>query len=137
MAKVMMTRPWWVSIAAGVAVIFGAITLFSGSSVLFVDGPARAAAGDYVPFVLWFNFLAGFAYIVAGAGLFLWRDWAVSLAMMIALATLITYAAFGLHIFQGGSYETRTIGAMALRSTLWLIIAFSTRAALPKVNELP
>ena len=59
---------------------------------------ARAAAGDYVPFVLWFNFLAGFAYIVAGAGLFLWRQWAVKLSLFIALATLLVFAAFGIHI---------------------------------------
>ena len=26
-----------------------------------------------VPFVLWFNFVAGFAYVMAGVGLFLWK----------------------------------------------------------------
>ena len=39
-------------------------------------GAARQAAGHYVPFVLWFNFLAGFAYIVAGVGLWMRRRWA-------------------------------------------------------------
>lgn len=118
-----------VLVAAIVAVLFGSMTLYSGGSVLFVDGPARAAAGNYVPFVLWFNFLAGFAYILAGVGLYLWRAWAVRLSLLIAIATLLVFAAFGLHIMAGGSYETRTIGAMSLRSTVWLVIAFITHIA--------
>ncbi len=130
MANGLTTRSGAVVIAALIAVLFGALTLFSGGSVLFVNGPARLAAGDYVPFVLWFNFFAGFAYILTGIGLFIGRQWAVSLAMVIAVATLLVFAGFGLHILNGGDYETRTIGAMALRSIVWLVIAFTTRAAL-------
>lgn len=37
-----------------------------------------------MPFVLWFNFLAGFAYIVAGVGLWMRRRWAMWLAVAIA-----------------------------------------------------
>ncbi len=108
---------------AVVAMVFGILTLYSGGSVLFVDGPARAAAGRYVPFVLWFNFLAGFAYILAGAGLFLWRQWAVYLSVFIFAATLIVFAAFGLHVAFDGDYETRTVFAMIFRSAVWLVIA--------------
>ena len=54
-----------------ITVIFGLLTIKSGGSVLFVDGVAREEAGNYVPFVLWFNFLSGFAYLIAGAGLFM------------------------------------------------------------------
>ena len=132
MANGLTTRPRRIVIAAIIAVLFGALTLFSGGSVLFVNGPARLAAGDYVPFVLWFNFFAGFAYILAGIGLFKRRQWAVRLAMGIAVATLLVFAGFGLHILNGGGYETRTIGAMALRSLVWLVIAFTARAALRK-----
>lgn len=117
------SRPRWAIVAAMIAVLFGIATLKAGGSVLFADGAARAAAGNYVPFVLWFNFLAGFAYILAGAGLFLWREWAVKLSLMIAVATLIVFAAFALTILFGGAYEPRTIGAMTLRSLVWLVIA--------------
>jgi hypothetical protein len=127
-----MTKPRGAILAAVVALIFGSMTLFSGGSVLFIDGPARVAAGHYVPFVLWFNFVAGFAYISAGVGLFLWRDWAVSLAMLIAVATLLVFAGLGLHIWLGGDYEQRTLAAMTLRSTVWLVIAFTTRAVWKK-----
>ena len=46
---------------AGVAAIaFGLLTLISGGSALF----GLVDMGAVVPFVLWFNFLAGFAYVV-------------------------------------------------------------------------
>lgn len=117
-------KPFWINIAAFFGVFFGGVTLYSGGSVLFIDGPAREAAGNYVPFVLWFNFLAGFAYIFTGIGLFLWRRWAVQLSALIAVSTLLIYVLFAVHIMTGGSYELRTIGAMSLRSFVWLLIAF-------------
>jgi hypothetical protein len=129
MENVPSPRPKYILVFAIIAILFGTVTLFSGGSVLFVDGTGRADAGNYVPFVLWFNFLAGFAYIIAGIGLYLWRKWAVELAMLIALATVLVSAALGVYIFTGGAYEMRTVGAMALRSVLWLVIAFGARAA--------
>ncbi len=125
----LVMKPRWAVLAAIVAVLFGALTLFSGGSVLFVDGKARVDAGNYVGFVLWFNFLAGFAYILAGIGLFVWREWAVRLAMVIFVATLTVFAGLGLHIWMGGAYEMRTVLAMVLRTGVWMIIAFATRAA--------
>jgi hypothetical protein len=53
--------------------VFGALTIASGGRVLFVSEAARVATGNYVPFVVWFNFLAGFAYVAAGVGLWLGR----------------------------------------------------------------
>ena len=111
---------WVISI---VAVLFGLLTLKSGGTVLFVDGPARVAAGDYVPFVLWFNFMAGFLYVIAGVGLWFQQRWAVWLAAFIFIATLMTFVFFGWHIYGGGLYETRTIGAMSLRSIVWGVMA--------------
>ncbi len=122
-------RPKLASVAAAAAVLFGGLTLFSGGAVLFADGPARVAAGAYMPLVLWFNFLAGFAYILAGIGLYLWRGWAVTLSLAIAGATLAVFAIFGWHILDGGAYEVRTLAAMALRSAVWLTIGLYARKA--------
>ena len=59
-----------------------------------LGGPAeRAAAGNIVPFVLWFNFIAGFAYVIAGCGLFLWKHWAAVLSAAIAIAYSASKAA--------------------------------------------
>jgi hypothetical protein len=107
------------------AVAFGLLTIKEGGSVLLGDAQARAAAGAYVPFVLWFNFLAGFAYVLAGVGFWAQRRWAALLAMGIAGGTVLTFAALGLHIVLGGAFEMRTVAAMALRSAVWLLLAWA------------
>jgi hypothetical protein len=106
-----------------IAIAFGLLTLKSGGEVLFIDGAGRAAAGNYVPYVLWSNFLLGFLYIVAGIGLWMQKRWAAWLAVFIALTTLAVFAAFGWHINSGGLYEARTMKAMVLRSGLWVIFS--------------
>jgi len=110
-------------LVASVAVLFGLMTIKSGGQVLFGDESYRVAAGHYVPFVLWFNFMAGFAYLVAGVGIAVRKSWSLWLSLLIAISTLLVFAAFGLHLFAGGEYETRTVVAMTLRSTLWVVIS--------------
>jgi hypothetical protein len=117
------TQPWWAWLAGGIAIVFGVATVLAGGRVLFGSDAARAAAGAYVSFVLWFNFIAGFAYIVAGAGLMLRRRWAALLALAIAAATVLAAAAFGVHIMGGGAYEMRTVAALALRIGVWIAIS--------------
>ena len=107
-----------------IAIIFGLMTIKSGSAVLFFDGAARQAAGNYVGFVLWFNFVAGFFYVVAGIGLWIKQPWAAKLSVIIAILTILIFAAFGIYILMDGSYEMRTVIAMILRSVIWIIIAF-------------
>ncbi len=110
--------------AAAVATLFGLATIWQGGSVLLGSEEALGAAGDYVPFVVWFNTLAGFAYVAAGIGLWLRFRWAAVLAWVIAGSTLAVFAALGVHIALGGTYEPRTVAAMALRSGFWLAAAF-------------
>ena len=122
-------RPRWAALAAGVTVAFGTVTIFVGGKTLF-DGTANGvAAGNIVPFVLWFNFIACFAYIVAGVGLFRWRRWAALLSAAIAIATLVVFVALAIHIFLGGAFEARTIGAMIIRSLVWIAIAIAANRA--------
>lgn len=102
---------------------FGLLTIKEGGLVVFDNEAARAAAGNYVPFVVWFNFIAGFAYVVAAVGLWMQQRWALSLAGAIAVATALTFAAFGLHIYSGEAYEQRTVIAMSLRTLIWIVIS--------------
>jgi len=118
-----LTHPVWLRVLAAVGILFGLLTLREGGAVLLGDAAARTAVGNYVPFVVWFNFLAGFAYIIAGAGLAFRQAWAVRMALIIALATLSVFAAFGVHVATGGAFETRTVFAMTLRSVVWLVVA--------------
>ena len=116
-------RAIWMRVISLIAIGFGLLTLQEGGAVLFVDGAARQAAGHYVPFVLWFNFLAGFAYIVAGVGLWMRRRWAMWLAVAIAVASALVFLAFGVHVALGGAWERRTAAAMTLRTLVWAGIA--------------
>ncbi len=105
------------------AFIFGLMTIKSGGAVLFFDGEARQAAGHYIPFIVWFNFIAGFIYIITAIFLWLKKPVATSLALFITITTLSVFTLFGLHIIDGGEYEMRTIIAMSLRSAIWVIIS--------------
>lgn len=115
--------PVWIKALAVFAIVFGAVTLKAGGTVLFGGEAARQGAGDYVLFVLWFNFVAGFAYVAAGIGLWLRTRWAAALATLIAAATAIVFAAFGVHILLGGAFEMRTVWAMAFRTAVWIALA--------------
>lgn len=117
------SRPTGIWIAAGVAVAFGALTIFSGGQALFGSPAARAAVGNAVPFVLWFNFLSGFAYVLAGIGIALHEAWGGPIATALAIAIVAVFALLGWHIFRGATYEMRTVGAMALRAAVWIGIA--------------
>src|SRR5690606_41553998 len=66
----MPAPPRWTRPAAIAAAVFGAATVASGAGVLFGPKEVKAAAGAVVQFVLWFNFLAGFAYLVGAYALY-------------------------------------------------------------------
>lgn len=121
---------FWTRAMAVVAIGFGLLTIKEGGMTLSGDPAAVTAAGSYVPFVLWFNFVAGFAYVVAGAGLWLRRRWAAWLAVTIAAATALAFAGLGVHAASGGAYEQRTVVAMTLRTSVWLVIAVVARRSL-------
>ncbi len=139
----------WVSktvikVLGGIAILFGIVPLISGGNALFVLHEIAKPTANIVPFVLYFNFAAGFAYIVAGAGLILLRPWSPSFAVAIALATTVVFAGLGAWILAGNAYEMRTVVAMSLRAAFWWgVSAFSimrgrSLAALStKHNDLP
>ena len=126
---------WLMRAAAIVAVVFGAATIRAGGSVLFGDG--AQAAGNVIGFVLWFNFLAGFAYVVAGVGLWMRRRWSAQLALAIAAATVLVFGAFGIHVAAGGAFEARTAWAMTLRSAVWILIALLALKAIKRNDSAP
>ena len=119
-------RPFWAWLLAGIAILFGVATIISGGTVLFGNAETRAAAGAVVPFVLWFNFVSGFAYVLAGVGLALWKPWGAWLAALIAASILVASAVFAALVMSGGAYEMRTVMAMTLRAAVWIGIALAS-----------
>ncbi len=120
--KIRPSKTWPLRTAAGVAVVFGVLTILSGGRVL-LGGAAAQAAGDAVLFVLWFNFLSGFVYVLAGVGIAMRQCWAAMLAIALTAAIAVVFALFGLHVLQGGAFEMRTVSAMSLRLVVWAAIA--------------
>lgn len=118
-------RPTCVWIISMIALVFGIATIRSGGSVLFSEEAARAA-GNSVYFVVWFNFLAGFVYLIAGAGFFFMQRWSFYISGLIALTTLAVFSAFVAYILTGEAYEIRTVGAMVLRSVLWVMLTVAS-----------
>ena len=125
-----MNNPKPLRALAAVALMFGALTVFSGGRALFGDAAARAAVGNAVDFVLWFNFLAGFLYMLAGWGLLRGRVWARHLATFLALSTAAVAVAFGVHVIGGGAFEMRTVGALVLRLGFWVVVAWAAHRSL-------
>lgn len=110
------------------------MTIVSGGRALFGSPEARAAVGQAVPFVLWFNFLAGFVYVVAGAGLLWRRVWAVHVSLFLAVSILIVFGAFASHALSDGAFEARTVGAMIVRSSFWIAVALVARRAVTQAS---
>ncbi len=106
------------------ALVFGLLTIYSGGQVIFGGAAAREAAGNYLPFVVWFNFIAGFAYVAASVGVLTAQRWAPGLALIIAAATIVVFLAFGVLALIGSPFEMRTVGAMTLRTAVWVGIAW-------------
>ena len=109
----------WMAVAA---ILFGVMTALTGGRALFGSLESRADFGNTVPFVLWFNFLAGFVYIITGVGLLLHKRWALHTSLFVAVSTILVFVAFGVHVISGGAYERRTIGALMIRSLFWIAV---------------
>lgn len=107
-------------LADGVTAAFGFLTLVSGGTALM----GAVDTGAVVPFVLWFNTLAGLAYVAGGILLWHGHRLALPVALAILMATAAVFAAFGWLAASGGAYEMRTVGAMTLRTVFWAVMAW-------------
>lgn len=108
---------------AGVAAIaFGLLTLISGGSALF----GLVDMGAVVAFVLWFNFLAGFAYVIGGRLLMIGHRLALPVALTILIANAKVFAVFGWRVFVGDAFEARTVGAMTFRTAFWVAMVWAS-----------
>lgn len=116
-------------ILAVIAALFGIATIVSGGNSLFDLHGTENSTAKVVPFVLYFNFVAGFAYIFTGVGLILKRRWAPLSAAAIAIATVMVFLGLGGWILAGNAYAMRTVVAMSLRTAFWLSLAMISLAS--------
>ncbi|MDA3953544.1 MAG: hypothetical protein PF485_07845 [Bacteroidales bacterium] len=117
--------------------IFGLLTLFLSSSVIFDLFGIREKEGNYVLIVVWANFISSILYLFAANGSIRNSKWTAK--YLVASFVILIAAFFGLliHINHGGIYETKTIGAMGFRiliTIVFIILAYFTICR-PRKNE--
>lgn len=102
--------------------VFGFLTIVSGGRSIFSDA-GIAARGNIVPLVLWFNFIAGFFYILAGVSTFKMKSCVKKLSAVLAVLNSVVLLYLVNHIYQGGLYENKTFVAMSFRTVFWIVFA--------------
>jgi len=124
---------------ATVLLLFGALTLFLSTSVIFDLFGIRVREGNYVPVVVWANFIVSILYVQAAAGLMAHKRWTLNVLFMAVLILVGACIAFGWHVFRGGIHEQKTIGALTFRTlfTLSLYIGALRLFRMPKVPLKP
>jgi predicted transcriptional regulator len=110
-------------VIAVAAILFGLATIKEGGSVV-LGGEEACSKVRCVPFVVRFNFVAGFAYVAAGIGILVSHRSGLLLAKIIAGLTALVGLAFGVHAMTGGDYTVNTAAALSFRTGLWAAIAF-------------
>lgn len=89
--------------------------LLAAATLAIGFGLLAIVSGAIVPFVLWFNFLAGFADVAAGGGLWPGLDWGRWLSLGIAGVTALVFFAFLCLSLRSNPCDLHTLGAMLLR----------------------
>lgn len=107
-------------IAAIVLLAFALLTLFLSSSIIFDWFDIRAKEGNYVLLVVWVNFISSILYLFAAYGFIKSKTWTFILLGSSTVILIIGFFGLYAHIFTGGLYETKTIGAMLFRITVTL-----------------
>ena len=102
---------------------FGLLTLFLSGSVIFDLFGIREKEGNYVPLVVWANFISSILYLVAAYGLFKMKNWSVWLLVASVFILVAAFIGLKIHINDGGLYEAKTVNAMLFRIGLTILIA--------------
>lgn len=108
---------------ASILAAFGLLTLFLSTSVIFDLFGVRAKEGNYVLFVVWANFVSSLIYLFAVYGFIESKKWTAPLLGISGIVLLLAFVGLFIHINAGGIYETKTVGAMAFRTTVTLVFS--------------
>jgi len=122
---------------AAILLAFGALTLFLSSAVILDLFGMRAKEGNYVNFVVWANFIASCAYLLAAIRLLQRKPVGPGRLLLFATVVLLTAGiGFAFHVSGGGIHEQHTIGALVFRTSLTAVF-FLVAYWLGKQNATP
>lgn len=116
--------------------LFGIVSVFMTSSVIFDWFGIREMEGNYVLFIVYANLICGFIYLYAAYAL--WRNrksaiWALGLSSFILF---FAFVAFGWYINEGGVYELKTLKAMTFRTLITVAILIISYVLLKKSSVI-
>lgn len=117
------------------AAIFGGITIFASSSVLFGYSDVFQKEGSYPVFILWVNLITGPLYLLAAAGFFYKKMMTLPVLKGILLLLFVNLAFLLMLIITGGDYEMDTWGAMTVRIAVTGIFTFFARKTRTKIAK--
>ena len=103
--------------------LFAALTLFLSSSIILDLFNIREKEGNYVPFVVWANFISSILYIIAAVGIVKLKKWPALLLLLSAIILIAAFIGLKIYISNNGIYELKTVSAMIFR--IALTIGFS------------
>jgi len=107
--------------AAIILAVFGLLTLYLSSSVIFDLFDVRTKEGNYVLFVVWANFVSSFLYLIAAWGFVKNKRWTTVPLGTSVIILIAVFLGLFFYINAGGIYEKKTIGAMIFRISLTLV----------------
>lgn len=114
-------RPLIIKISAILIALFGLLTLFLSTSVIFDLFGIRAKEGNYVLLVVWANFISSLLYLFAAYGFLKEKKWTAILLGISSIILITAFVGLYIHINSGGIYETKTIDGMIFRISVTLI----------------
>ncbi len=120
---------------AAILAAFGLLTLFLSTSLIFDFFGVRAKEGNYVPIVVWANFISSLFYLFAAYGFIGNRKWTSKLLGISSVILIVAFIYFFIHISSGGLYETKTIGAMIFRITITMVFAILAYYTINKYSK--
>jgi drug/metabolite transporter (DMT)-like permease len=121
--------------------LFGLLTLFVSSSILFDLFEVREKLNHYILFVVCANFICAFLYLFASYCFFT-KNKQATIALFIAVAILLaTYISLLIYVQTGRIFEMRTVKAMLFRTSITIVFAgiswyFLTRTRLTESPDL-
>ena len=113
-------------ITAIALLLFALLTLFLSSSVIFNLFGIRGKEGNYVPLVVWANFISSILYLAAAYRFFKMKKWSVWLLVISVVILVAAFIGLKLHISEGGLYEVKTLNAMIFRIGLTALLAVAS-----------
>ncbi len=110
-------------IVATALTVFGLLTLFLSSSLIFDLFGVREKQGNYVLLVVCANFICGIIYLITAYGFIKNWKWTTKLLGISTVVLIVAFVGLSVHINSGGIYETKTIGALIFRIAVTLVFS--------------